>query len=98
MSHFNGKACVACYFNNISSLYKARTLFENTITIYEGDIRHSDRFLMERFIRGGVWVTGDVSQKNGFLLIQNAKLKANTDYTPKLKSLSLDIECDGEGI
>ncbi len=98
MSHFNGKACVACYFNNTSSIYKARTLFENTITVYEGDIRHSDRFLMERFIRGGVWVTGDVSQKNGFLLIQNAKLKANTDYTPKLKSLSLDIECDGEGV
>ena len=98
MCHFSGAACVACYFNNTSSIYKARTLFENTITVYEGDIRHSDRFLMERFIRGGVWVTGDVSQKKGFLLIQNAKLKANTDYTPKLKSLSLDIECDGEGV
>ena len=98
MRHFSGTACIGCYFNNTSTLYKARTLLEEHINIYEADIRHSDRFLMERFIKGGVWVTGEASQKNGFILIDDAKLKANPEYTPKLKSLSLDIECNGEGV
>lgn len=98
MQHFSGVACIACYFSNTRSMYKARTLLQDKIEIYEGDIRHSDRFLMERFIKGGVWVTGDATQKNGFIEITNAKLKANTDYTPQLTSLSLDIECNEEGV
>jgi len=98
MRHFNGAACVGCYFNSTSTLYKARTLLEERVSMYEVDIRHSDRFLMERFIKGGVWVTGEVSQKNDFILIENAKLKTNPEYTPTLKSLSLDIECNAEGV
>ncbi len=98
MQHFSGAACIGCYFNDVSTLYKARTLLEPHLSIYEADIRHSDRFLMERFIKGGVWVTGDVSQKDGFILINNAKLKASPEYTPTLTSLSLDIECNGEGV
>ncbi|MBB1449251.1 DNA polymerase II, partial [Pseudoalteromonas sp. SG41-6] len=98
MRHFSGAACIGCYFNDASTLYKARTLLEPHLSIYEADIRHSDRFLMERFIKGGVWVTGDVSQKDGFILINNAKLKASPEYTPTLTSLSLDIECNGEGV
>ncbi len=98
MRHFSGVACIGCYFNDTGTLYKARMLLQERINIYEADIRHSDRFLMERFIKGGVWVTGDVSQKNGFILIDDAKLKANPGYTPKLKSLSLDIECNAEGV
>jgi len=66
MQHFSGEQCIACYFSSTQALYQARQVFEsqsidNQITIYEGDVRHRDRFLMERFIRGGVWVTGDVT-------------------------------------
>ncbi|WP_338411857.1 DNA polymerase II [Pseudoalteromonas nigrifaciens] len=98
MRHFSGVDCTACYFNDSSSLYKARAQLEEQINIYEGDIRHSDRFLMERFIKGGVWVTGEALQKNGFIEITQAKLKANPNYTPQLASLSLDIECNAEGV
>ena len=81
MSHFSGKACVACYFNNTSSLYKARTLFENTITIYEGDIRHSDRFLMERFITADITFVGQQTQltRHSFLS-QATNLSNNQNY------------------
>lgn len=96
--HFSGSECVACYFNDIPSLYTARTLLEQAMPIYEADIRHSDRFLMERFIKGGVWVTGNAITKNGFIEINQAKLKANPDYTPTLTSISLDIECNGDGV
>jgi DNA polymerase-2 len=98
MHNFNAQPCVACYFNNTHNLYKARQLLQEHITIYEGDTRHSDRFLMERFIKGGVWVTGTVTQKPGYTLITNAKLKENPNYTPRLAAVSLDIECSGQGV
>ncbi|BDF93943.1 DNA polymerase II [Pseudoalteromonas sp. KAN5] len=103
MKHFSGEQCIACYFSNTHALYQARQLFEsqpfdNQITVYEGDVRHSDRFLMERFIRGAVWVTGDITQQAGYIQIDNAQLKAAKPYIPQLKTVSLDIECSGEGV
>ncbi len=98
LCHFSGSECVACYFNDIKSLYTARALLEQVMPVYEADVRHSDRFLMERFIKGGVWVTGNAKAQNGFIEISDAKLKANTEYTPTLKSVSLDIECNGDGV
>ncbi|WP_425469305.1 DNA polymerase II [Pseudoalteromonas neustonica] len=103
IKHFSGEECIACYFSSSHALYEAKQLFESHtldehITVYEGDVRHSDRFLMERFIRGGVWVTGDVTQQAGFIQIDNAQLKAADSYTPQFKTLSLDIECSGEGV
>lgn len=98
MKHFSNTHCIACYFDDTHAQYKARMLLSGKVITYEDDIRHSDRFLMERFIKGGVWVTGEVSHQRGFTLIKNAKLKANAEYTPKLKSLSVDIECNGDGV
>ncbi|NMM40298.1 DNA polymerase II [Pseudoalteromonas arctica] len=103
IKHFSGEQCIACYFSSTQAFYQAKQLFENQplenqITVYEGDVRHSDRFLMERFIRGGVWVTGDVTQQTGFIQINNAQLKAADSYTPRFKTLSLDVECSGEGV
>lgn len=103
IKHFSGEQCIACYFSSSQALYQARQLLENQplenqITVYEGDVRHSDRFLMERFIRGGVWVTGDVTQQAGFIQIDNAQLKAADSYKPRFKTLSMDIECSGEGV
>lgn len=98
MHHFDGELCIGCYFSTISAFYKAKAAFDNQLAVYEVDIRHCDRFLMERFIRGGVWVKGDVSRKQGYIQIDNAQLKANPNYTPNLKSLSLDIECSGDGV
>ena len=98
LCHFSGSECVACYFNDIKSVYTARALLEQVMPIYEADVRHSDRFLMERFIKGGVWVTGNAKAQNGFIEISEAKLKANEDYTPTLKSVSLDIECNADGV
>lgn len=103
MQNFSGEQCIACYFSSTQALYQAKQLFEsqpfdNQITVYEGDVRHSDRFLMERFIRGGVWVTGDITQQAGYIQIDNAQLKAAEPYTPQFKTLSLDIECSGEGV
>ena len=57
-------------------------LAANRIALMEEDIRPADRYLMERFIRTGAAVLQSA---------QGAELRP-ANYTPALKSLSLDIE------
>lgn len=64
---------------------------------FEQDIRLADRFLMERFICGGVTFKGRWASQNGFSVVSDPKLKA-CDYAPKLRCASLDIECDENGL
>ncbi|MBQ4848967.1 DNA polymerase II [Pseudoalteromonas sp. MMG012] len=98
LKHFDGEVVCACYFTTAKSLFDAKRVLKGQCALYEDDIRHHDRYLMERFIKGGVWVTGNYVQKLGYVQINDARLKAHPDYTPQLSVLSLDIECSGEGI
>jgi len=93
---FAGKPMAGCYFTHLNQFYAAREqLKEQGITLYEDDIRAHERFLMERFIRGGVWVDG-TSSANGSLV--QARFKSHPHYRPTLRVLSLDIECSGDGV
>jgi DNA polymerase-2 len=70
-----------------------KMLRENSVTVYEADIRPPERFLMERFITAPVWVEG-TSQGNALV---NARMKASPHYRPALKWVSLDIETTRHG-
>lgn len=77
-----------------SSRYKQLTALERTlrdhgIKMYEADIRPPERYLMERFITAGVQVEGGRVEGT---TIHDCKLKPASDYRPKLKMVSLDIE------
>jgi len=102
LSTFKQKKVVGFYFSQLKQFYQAREIFsQHFITTFESDIRHCDRFLMERYICGSVWIKGTVAQKNGYIEISNAKMKSlkdDTEYKPKLSMLSLDIECSGKGV
>ncbi|TLX45641.1 DNA polymerase II [Pseudoalteromonas phenolica] len=98
LKHFDGEPVAACYFSSNQHLFQVKQRFSLHMRLYEDDIRHCDRYLMERFIKGGVWVSGKVKQRNGYIEITDAKLKENPDYKPNLSMLSLDIECDGQGV
>lgn len=66
------------------------------VTLLESDIKPTDRFLMERFITGGLTVTATASQiqqNESFVSLQQAKLK-RCEYRPQLRALSIDIETD----
>lgn len=70
--------------------YELRRTFEaNGLVIYEGDIRLTDRFLMERFAFGSIKFRG--IKQAGRLV--DAQVKGSP-YQPALSALSLDIECD----
>ncbi|MBD1577058.1 DNA polymerase II [Vibrio sp. S11_S32] len=95
---FEQNAVLACYTPNNQISYQAKQLFnQHGIITFEDDIRLTDRYLMERFIRGGVQFIGDRTQKQGYQSVRQAKCKPS-DYKPNLSVVSLDIECSEKGI
>ena len=99
---FTQQSVAGLYFNNLKSLYDARTLLlQANINVYEGNIRLEDRYLMERFVYGGVEFIGEESSeseqtKKGYIEYHNVKIKP-CDYVPTFKTMSLDIECSEKG-
>jgi len=88
----DGGPVTACYFKSQRDLGFARALLQqHQLPVYESDLRPTDRYLMERFIRGTVAVSGELEAAPGFHLCQNPRLQA-VDYEPHLKVVSLDIE------
>ncbi|MFT6735588.1 MAG: DNA polymerase-2 [Polaribacter sp.] len=93
---------VAIYFNSLSYFYDGRKLLQEAdITFYEGGIRLEDRYLMERFVYGSLEFIGEPSSpqeqaRAGYLEYRNVKVKP-CDYSPKLSSVSIDIECSAKG-
>ncbi|SFC29923.1 DNA polymerase II [Pseudoalteromonas denitrificans] len=100
LKNFSQQKLHGFYFSNLKAFYNAREILKTEfITLFEADIRHCDRFLMERFICGSVWVKGLAKQKLGYIEINNAQMTSVENKTkPKLNMLSLDIECSGKGV
>ncbi|WP_027859433.1 DNA polymerase II [Marinobacterium jannaschii] len=73
----------ALYFRSLKSYRRASELLQQAgIAMMEEDIRHCDRYLMERFIQGGAEVFQQGDQ---------VRLRA-ADLSPQFRILSLDIE------
>ncbi|VUD40569.1 DNA polymerase II [Thalassocella blandensis] len=97
LQDFHGDRVFGVYFRSQRDLYVARDkLKEQGIETFEADIQPADRFLMERFLSGGVAAYGAVQRKNGYLEVYNPQLKP-CEYTPRLKVMSLDIETSMSG-
>ncbi len=95
---FEQRPLAACYSNTIQQAISLKALFEQEgILTLEADIKLADRFLMERFIQGGLAFTGNSQQFKGYQRVTNVKCKAG-QYTPKLSVVSLDLECSEKGI
>ncbi len=60
----------------------------------ESDLKPTNRFLMERFINGGVRLRGTPTLEDGVLRLRDPHVRA-AEVTPRLRTLSLDIETDG---
>lgn len=85
----------AVYFKTQRALLRERDhVRANGGTTLESDLKPSSRFLMERFINGGLTLEGEARQEKGVLRFHNPLVKA-AHVTPKLRALSLDIETDG---
>jgi len=89
-----GNPVDALYFRNTPDLTRARNACESrNLPSYEADVNLVARFLMERFIKGGVSFESEpVRVENNILYFVDPNVKG-AQFTPYLKLLSIDIEC-----
>lgn len=81
----------ALYFEQQRQLQTLRS--ENT-PLCESDLKPTDRYLMERFIRAGIRITGKITTHRNHLRAINARLQP-CDVQPALKTVAIDIETRG---
>ena len=97
LQDFQHQQIIVLYFDSHRSLYEARdTLEARGVIVYEADVRAVDRFLMERFITGGIEIAGPSLNQVNYLEFSNPQIRP-TDYRPCLSCLSLDIETRFKG-
>ena len=92
LKSFDQQPASAFYFNQQRTLYFARKLLQDS-NIYplESDIQPTDRFMMERNLRGGISFTGEQRQHQQYSEIINPKITA-IETTVPLTIASIDIE------
>jgi len=97
LQDFQRQQVMVLYFSTQRLLYEARDILTaGGIIAYEADVRPVDRFLMERFITGGVEITGQAASQSGYLELTNPQLRP-VDCRPRLSCVSLDIETQFKG-
>lgn len=98
LNSFDHQSMTACYANSMKALQQLKTLLnQEQITTFEDDIRLADRYLMERFIRGGVQFIGKATQYLHYQKFTHVKCKS-ADFKPELTVVSLDLECSEKGL
>ena len=94
LQSFSLQPLVACYLRQ-QDIYRFNYLLSDwDIQAWEYDLRPTDRYLMERFIRGGAEIRGQWHKADGFLLCQQGRMKPSVDANENtdLSILSIDIE------
>ena len=95
LSSVDGKLVDGLYFQRQRDLLAARrALKAKDVSLYESDLKPSDRFLMERFVTSAFQVKGVPEQADGFLHFVNPAIRADR-FSPALTAISLDIETEG---
>lgn len=83
LTDFEYRGVSAIYSQTLKTYRQIQELLHlHNIVMMEDDIRHADRYLMERFIQGGVQIN---------LFDNQIRLKPDT-FTPNLRILSIDLE------
>ena len=91
LKHFNQQPAVAVYCKTYRALQRLKDYCQQqSIPLWEADIKPTERFTMERFIGGSLEYQAPIDGKDEQLVI-NPKIKT-TQYQPSLKVLSVDIE------
>jgi DNA polymerase-2 len=97
LTSFDGKPVDALYFKTQTLLYKARKILqEKGIKTFEADLRPEERFLMERFIQGGIEFQGPCHSTGKILKFMDPKI-CKAEVHPCFSILSLDIETGQRG-
>ncbi|MBB5210514.1 DNA polymerase II [Microbulbifer hydrolyticus] len=94
---FGREEAAMLYFPTIDAHRLAQTLLQHRgIEIFEADFRLHDRYLMERFARGGLYFEGVARARDGYTEYRHVRLKG-AEVQPDFTVVSLDVECSGQG-
>ncbi|MBY6212320.1 DNA polymerase II [Microbulbifer agarilyticus] len=94
---FGREVAAMLYFPTIDAHRRAQALLkERGIEVFEADFRLHDRYLMERFARGGLYFEGEARARDGYTEYRQVRLKG-AEVQPDFKVVSLDVECSGKG-
>ena len=97
LQSFHFEPLITCCFATQTRFHQAVTLLQQQgVALYEADIRHADRALMERFITGAMAVEGRVRQLPHYRQIRATALYPG-EFVPDFSALSLDLECAMSG-
>lgn len=91
LKSFSHQPVLACYFASQKQLNQFKSRLSDRITLFEADVRPTDRFLMERYLQAEVLVKGEFEPRDGYLYCCNPTLSPQR-YQPNLSIASLDIE------
>ena len=98
-----GRPVDGLYFNRLDAFYRGREQLQRFgVTLIEDDIRPAERYLMERFICGGLRINSgqwQSSQRRWSLAAAGAGQHGSRPVTfvPRLRVLSFDIETSMRG-
>ncbi|WOX05512.1 DNA polymerase II [Microbulbifer pacificus] len=94
---FGREEAAMLYFPTIDAHRRAQTLLQTRgIEVLEADFRLHDRYLMERFARGGLYFEGVAQARDGYTEYRQVRLRG-AEVQPDFKVVSLDVECSGQG-
>jgi DNA polymerase-2 len=98
MKTLRGRPVDALYFASGRDLISARRRYESLgVPVFEADVPAAARHLMERGIRGSVrFPDPPAAESDGILRYVDPRVEPGT-FTPRLRLLSLDVECSPEG-
>ena len=90
---FNKKPVKAIYIDSLTNFNLMKNYIrDHNIKTFELDILPTERFLMERFIKGSIeFQANSFEEINGIRVFHNPQIK-NAEYIPNFRVLSLDIE------
>jgi DNA polymerase-2 len=95
---FAGKEVVKVILENQTELNNVRhSLHEEEVETFEADLKPQYRFLIDRGIKGSLEIEGDYETSEKVNRVYREAEIKKSDFKPKLKVASVDIETSGDG-
>ena len=99
LNSLSGRPVDGLYFRDQRRMRRASEALRNSgAATYESDVKPLDRFLMERFVRGGITIDGEARDQGAYVEFRDPSIGPSS-ARPKLSLASMDIETsdfDGE--
>ncbi|MCL6271411.1 DNA polymerase II [Sansalvadorimonas sp. 2012CJ34-2] len=94
---FQQSPVTGLYFRTIDMAWQARRVFSDLAIIpFEADFRLHDRYLMEKFVNGGLEFIGTPTAFESYTEYRQVRIRP-ADYSPRFSVVSVDLECSERG-